>query len=110
MRDPRSPVNASSGKTQRHRLNRGGDRHANSALWTIVLTRMSNHPPTRAYVARRTAEGLSKREIIRCLGTSPSQFYRLIDPANYQKTIDQMLALLNVLGCEVEFTVRKKSA
>jgi len=62
-----SPVNASSGKTKRHRLNRGGDRHANSALWTIVLTRMSNHPPTRAYVARRTAEGLSKREIIRCL-------------------------------------------
>jgi transposase len=62
-----SPVNASSGKTKRHRLNRGGDRHANSALWTIVLTRMSNHPPTRAYVERRTAEGLSKREIIRCL-------------------------------------------
>jgi hypothetical protein len=55
------------GKTQRHRLNRGGDRHANSALWTIVLTRMSNQPPTRAYVARRTTEGLSKREIIRCL-------------------------------------------
>jgi transposase len=62
-----SPVNASSGKTKRHRLNRGGDRHANSALWTIVLTRMSNHPQTRAYVARRTTEGLSKREIIRCL-------------------------------------------
>ena len=54
-------------QTKRHRLNRGGDRHANSALWTIVLTRMSNHPPTRAYVERRTAEGLSKREIIRCL-------------------------------------------
>jgi len=62
-----SPVNASSGKTKRHRLNRGGDRHANSALWTIVLTRMSNHPPTRAYVERRTTEGLSKRAIIRCL-------------------------------------------
>src|SRR5262245_36734312 len=46
---------------------RGGDRHANSALWTIVLTRMSNHPPNRAYVERRTTEGLSKREIIRCL-------------------------------------------
>ena len=62
-----SPVNASSGKTKRHRLNRGGDRHANSALWTIVVTGMSNHPPTRAHVERRTAEGLSKREIIRCL-------------------------------------------
>ena len=62
-----SPVAASSGKTKRHRLNRGGDRQANSALWTIVRTRMSNHPPTRAYVERRTAEGLSKREIMRCL-------------------------------------------
>lgn len=62
-----SPVKASSGQTRRHRLNRGGDRHANSALWTIVLTRMSNHPPTRAYVERRTQEGLSKKEIIRCL-------------------------------------------
>lgn len=54
--------------------------------------------------------GLSKREVIRRLGTSPSQFYRLIDPTNYQKTVDQMLALMNVLGCEVEFTVRTKSA
>jgi transposase len=62
-----SPVPASSGRTTRHRLNRGGDRRANSALWTIVLTRMSNHAPTKAYVARRTAEGLSKPEIMRCL-------------------------------------------
>ncbi len=62
-----SPVQASSGRTNRHRLNRGGDRHANSALWTIVLVRMTNHPPTKAYVARRTAEGLSKPEIMRCL-------------------------------------------
>lgn len=62
-----SPVKASSGQTRRHRLNRGGDRNANSALWTIVLTRMSNHPQTRAYVERRTREGLSKPEIMRCL-------------------------------------------
>jgi transposase len=62
-----SPVKASSGKTKRHKINHGGDRQANSALWTIVLTRMSNHTPTRAYVARRTTEGLSKPEIIRCL-------------------------------------------
>jgi len=54
--------------------------------------------------------GLSKREVIRRLGTSPSQFYRLVDTTNYQKTIDQMLALLNVLGCEVEFKVKRKSA
>ena len=62
-----SPVQASSGKTKRHRLNQGGDRQANSALWTIVLSRMANHAPTKEYVARRTAEGLSKPEIMRCL-------------------------------------------
>ena len=62
-----APVPASSGKTTRHRLNRGGNREANHALWRIVITRMNSHPPTRAYVERRTAEGLSKPEIIRCL-------------------------------------------
>jgi transposase len=62
-----SPVQASSGNTHRHRLNRGGDRQANSALWRIVLVRMKTHPPTRAYVTRRTAEGMAKRDIMRCL-------------------------------------------
>jgi transposase len=62
-----APIPASSGKVTRHRLNPGGDRQANHALWRIVITRMSSHPPTRAYVTRRTAEGLSKKEIIRCL-------------------------------------------
>jgi len=62
-----APIPASSGKVTRHRLNRGGDRQANHALWRIVITRMSSHPATRAYVQRRTAEGLSKKEIIRCL-------------------------------------------
>ena len=62
-----APIPASSGKTSRHRLNRGGNREANHALWRIVITRMSAHPATRAYVERRTAEGLSKKKIIRCL-------------------------------------------
>ena len=62
-----SPVEASSGKTVRHRLNRGGDRQANAALYRIVIVRMRYHAPTRAYVERRTAQGLSKAEIIRCL-------------------------------------------
>ena len=63
-----APIPANSGKKQnRHRLNRGGDRQANHALWRIVITRMSAHPPTRAYVTRRSKEGLSKPEIIRCL-------------------------------------------
>jgi transposase len=62
-----APLPASSGKVTRHRLNPGGDRQANHALWRIVLTRMSAHPPTLSYVERRTKEGLSKKEIIRCL-------------------------------------------
>ena len=63
-----APQPASSGRTTgRHRLSRGGDRAANSALYVVTLVRMRHHAPTRAYVERRTAEGLSKREIIRCL-------------------------------------------
>lgn len=63
-----APQPASSGRTSgRHRLSRGGDRAANSALYIITIVRMRHHQPTRDYVARRTTEGLSKREIIRCL-------------------------------------------
>lgn len=63
-----APQPASSGKTTgRHRLSRGGDRAANSALYIVTVTRMRHHEATRAYVERRTAEGLSKREIMRCL-------------------------------------------
>jgi transposase len=61
------PVPASSGKTSRHRLNRGGHRQANAALHRVVVVRMRTHQPTLDYVRRRTAEGKSKREIIRCL-------------------------------------------
>ena len=62
-----APIPASSGRTNRHRLNRGGDRAANHALHTIVLCRLRYDPRTRAYAARRTAQGLSKKEILRCL-------------------------------------------
>lgn len=62
-----APVPASSGMTTRHRLNRGGHRQANAALYRSVIVRMQHHQPTRAYVARRTAEGKTKAEIIRCL-------------------------------------------
>jgi transposase len=62
-----SPLQASSGRTVRHRLNRSGDRALNRAIHTIALTRMRSCPRTRAYVARRTAEGKSTREIRRCL-------------------------------------------
>jgi transposase len=59
-----SPIEMSSGKTQRHRLNRGGDRHANAALYRIVLTRLRCDPRTHAYIDRRTAEGKTRRETI----------------------------------------------
>jgi len=62
-----APIPASSGKITRRRLNPAGDRQANHALWRIVLSRMSFEPRTRAYVQRRSDEGLSKPEIIRCL-------------------------------------------
>ena len=62
-----TPIPASSGKVTRWRLNRGGNRQANSALYRIVLTRMSSHHETRAYVTRRRTEGLSTAEIMRCL-------------------------------------------
>jgi transposase len=64
------PIPASSGKTQRHRLNPGGNRHANAALHGIVVVRMKYHEPTRAYVARRITEGRTKPEIMRCLKRS----------------------------------------
>jgi len=62
-----APIPASSGRTDRHRLNRGGDRAANNALYIIVLVRLRYDPRTREYMQRRTKQGLSKAEIIRCL-------------------------------------------
>ena len=62
-----NPIPASSGKTDRHRLNRGGDRQANAALYRIVLVRLRHDERTREYMRRRTREGMTKPEIIRCL-------------------------------------------
>lgn len=62
-----APIPASSGQVVRHRLDRGGDRQLNRALHTIVLSRRQRHPETRAYIARRLAEGKSTREAVRCL-------------------------------------------
>jgi transposase len=62
-----SPIEASSGKTRRYRLNRGGDRQANAALYRIVVARLRHHQPTKDYLARRIRQGKSKKEAIRCL-------------------------------------------
>jgi len=83
-----SPIEASSGRTVRHRLNRGGDRALNKALHTIAVTRMRDDPTTQAYVARRRAEAKSDREIRRCLKRYIArQLYRALtaamEPARY---------------------------
>lgn len=77
-----SPIEASSGRTTRHRLNHGGDRQANNALWRIVMVRLTCCDETRAYAARRRAEGKNNREIIRCLKRYVArEIYRLLtDP------------------------------
>ncbi len=62
-----SPLDASSGKQQRHRLNRGRNRQANNALYTITIVRMRHDPQTQTYVQKRLQEGKTKPEIIRCL-------------------------------------------
>ena len=62
-----APIEASSGKVVRLRLDRGGDRSANAALWVVVITRLRNDPRTQAYMERRLKEGRSKKEIIRIL-------------------------------------------
>jgi transposase len=74
-----TPVDASSGRQKRHRLNRGGNREANQALWVVAMVRMSRDPRTREYVTRRTTEGLTKKEIIRCLKRYIArQIYRVL--------------------------------
>ncbi len=65
---------------------------------------------TLAAQRRVTGTSLSKREIVRRMGTSPAQLYRLLDQTNYAKTVDQLLRLLSVLDCDVEFVVRAKTA
>ncbi|MFG2134016.1 transposase [Streptomyces sp. NPDC048751] len=76
-----SPVEASSGKTQRRRLNRGGDRQANAALYRIVLSRLRWDDRSQDYLRPRLAEGKTRREIIRCLKRYVArEIYRLIIP------------------------------
>lgn len=76
-----APVPASSGKTNRHRLNRGGDRQANYALYILAVTRLAWDPRTRAYAAKRRADGKNTKEIIRCLKRHIArELYRLLVP------------------------------
>jgi transposase len=88
-----APIPASSGRTHRHRLNRGGDRAANNALHTITLVRMRYDERTRAYVERRTKEGLSKKDIIRCLKRFIArEIYHVLTSTPTQRTTPTDLA------------------
>ncbi len=93
-----SPIEASSGKTVRHRLNRSGNRQANHALWRIVMVRLSTgDPATRDYVDRRTAEGKSLREIVRCLKRYVAReiYHHLVDPQPVPAGADLRVARLD---------------
>lgn len=85
-----APIPASSGRTTRHRLNRGGDRAANSALHRIAVVRLATDPNTRAYAKKRTAEGKSKKDILRCLKRAIArEIYHLITrPPTTQTSTD----------------------
>jgi transposase len=88
-----APIEASSGNTSSRRLNRGGDRHANAALYRIAIVRMRYCPTTRAYVARRTTEGKSKRHIIRCLKRYIArELYKILTHPKTQTTPTKDLA------------------
>lgn len=81
-----APIPASSGKTHRHRLNRGGDRQANAALHRIAVVRLRWDPRTRDYMERRTKDGLSKKEIIRCLKRYIArELYRIITKNDHDR-------------------------
>lgn len=85
-----SPVEASSGKIIRHRLNRGGNRDANNALWRIAMSRLAHDERTRAYARRRRSEGKTDREILRCLKRYIARdvFHLLINPPQVPDAAD----------------------
>ena len=80
-----NPVPASSGRTNRRRFNRGGDRQANAALYRIAFVRLRYHEPTKEYMSRRTGEGITKPEVIRCLKRYVAR---------------QVYAILSDMGCK----------
>jgi transposase len=88
-----APIPASSGQVTRHRLNRSGDRQLNRALHTIVVSRQVHHLETKAYVARRTVEGKSPREIKRCLKRHLARrLYKLLEGPRECPLQDRQLA------------------
>lgn len=112
-----APIPASSGKTSRYRLNRGGDRAANNALHDIAAVRLHADPATRAYTARRTTEGKTKKDIIRCLKRAIArQVYHLIvnppepiDPATLRALREAAGLTLQHAACDLGCSIQKLS-
>ncbi|NUL49216.1 transposase [Cellulosimicrobium funkei] len=89
-----APIPSSSGRTNRHRINRGGDRQANSVLHRIALVRMKNDPTTQAYVKRRTQEGKGTKEIMRCLKRAIArEVYRALTTPELRAPQDDLQAI-----------------
>ncbi len=86
-----SPIPASSGKTNRHRLNRGGNRQANAALHRAVVVRLRWHEPTQKYMARRRAEGMAAKEVMRCLKRYIARevYHALVQPEEAAKDLPE---------------------
>lgn len=103
-----APIPASSGKTTRHRLSRGGDRNANHALHQVVLIRMASCRRTKDYVAKRTAEGKSKREIMRCLKRyAAREIYRQITNPQAAPNNSDLRQMRTALGCTITTAARE---
>lgn len=98
-----SPIPASSGKTSRHRLNRGGDRHANSALHQIAIVRMGHEPRTKAYVEKKRAEGRGSKEIIRCLKRAIArEIFTLLTKPVVVPRVDDLRPFRQALGISLQ--------
>jgi transposase len=103
-----APIPASSGKTTRHRLSRGGDRNANHALYQVVLVRMASCQRTKDYVAKRTAEGKSKREIMRCLKRyAAREIYRQITNPQAAPNNSDLRQMRTTLGVTITTAARE---
>lgn len=103
-----APIPASSGKTTRHRLSRGGDRNAIHALYQVVLVRMASCQRIKDYVAKRTAEGKSKREIMRCLKRyAARETYRQITNPQPAPDNTDLRQIRTVLGCTITTAARE---
>ena len=100
-----SPIEASSGKNSRHRLNRGGNRQANNALWRIAMSRVQTDPRTKEYVARKRSEGRTPRHILRCLKRFIArELYRILTDPHPITSVEDLRPKRVALGMSMQVT------